>query len=102
MNQKIRVVFTKTGPLRFISHLDLMRLFQRSSRRAALAVALSQGFSPRPKISIAKALKLGVESSGEEAVFHMARRTDPDVFMVAINAQLPDGVKVVRAEESAV
>lgn len=99
MATKMRLVFTKQGPMRFISHLDLMRLFQRASRRAGLPVALTQGFSPHLKISIAKALKLGVESSSEEAVFHMERRIAPEEFKESINRELPDGVQVVAAQE---
>jgi len=85
--------------MRFISHLDLMRLFQRASRRADLPVTLTQGFSPHLKISIAKALKLGVESPSEEATFYMDKRVEPEVFKESMNKQLPEGVKVVRAEE---
>ena len=99
MAQKMRIVFTKLGPMRFISHLDLMRLFQRASRRADLPVTLTQGFSPHLKISIAKALKLGVESPSEEATFYMDKRVEPEVFKESINAQLPTGVQVVSAQE---
>ena len=59
----MKTVFSKTGDMRFISHLDLVRLFQRACRRAGLPVAVTKGFSPRLKISILKALKLGVEST---------------------------------------
>ncbi len=99
MAGKLKIIFSKTGDMRFISHLDLMRLFQRAVRRAELPVTLTQGFSPHLKISITRALKLGVESSGEEAVFHMDRDMRPENFVDAMNAKLPEGVRIVSAEE---
>ncbi len=82
----------------FISHLDLMRLFQRAARRAGLAVTVTKGFSPHLKISITRALKLGIESQAEEAIFYMDKEMPGDEFMKSINAKLPDGVKVIKAE----
>ena len=96
---KIDFVFSKKGELKFISHLDLMRLFQRVVRRAEMPVTLTKGFSPHLKISITRALKLGVESSGEEAVFHMDQAVRPQDFTDLMNAKLPEGVKILSAEE---
>ena len=83
----------------FISHLDLMRLFQRAARRACLPVTITQGFNPHLKISITKALKLGLESQGEDAVFHMNSAVRPQVFIDAMNAKLPEGVMILSASE---
>ena len=99
MGRLLKIVFSKTGDMRFVSHLDLMRLFQRAVRRAEMPVTLTQGFSPHLKISITRALKLGVESSGEEAVFHMDREMRPENFVDAMNAKLPEGVRILSAEE---
>jgi radical SAM-linked protein len=99
MSQKLKAVFSKTGDMRFISHLDLMRLFHRASRRAGLPAVITKGFSPRIKMSVAKALKLGVESRSEEAVFYMDSKLEPQSFADAINAKLPDGVQVMSARE---
>ena len=99
MSQKLRAIFSKRGDMRFISHLDLMRLFQRASRRAGLPVAVTKGFSPHLKISINRALKLGLESPSEEAVFYMDGKIDPVFFTKAINDKLPQGVEVNKAEE---
>jgi len=85
--------------MRFISHLDLMRLFHRALRRAGLPAVITKGFSPRIKMSIMKALKLGVESEHEEAVFYMNEKLSPQIFTARINVKLPDGVKVLSAEE---
>lgn len=98
MSEKIKVVFSKTGDMRFISHLDLMRLFQRASRRAHIPVTITKGFSPRLKISIMKALKLGVESAGEEAIFYLDEQMSPEYFLKAINRKLPDGIMIGSAE----
>ena len=65
----IDIIFSKQGQLRFISHLDLLRLFSRACRRARLPVVLSKGYSPKLKIKIKRALKLGIESRNEEAEF---------------------------------
>ena len=78
--------------MRFISHLDLVRLFQRASRRSGLPVTITKGFSPRLKISISRALKLGVESDREEAVFTLDGQVEPQVFVKTINEKLPAGV----------
>lgn len=83
--------------MRFISHLDLMRLFQRASRRANLPVTVTKGYSPHLKISITRALKLGVESRGEEAIFYMDEMVAPEEFTIAINGKLPDGVKIIKS-----
>ncbi len=64
---RINFVFTKKGLIKYISHLDLMRLFMRALRRADLPLKMTEGFSPHPKLSIKRALKLGVESDNEEA-----------------------------------
>jgi len=85
--------------MKFISHLDLVRLFQRASRRARLPVAMSQGFSPRLKISITRALKLGLEGMDQEAVFCIERPIASEEFMSSMNSSLPDGVKITRVEE---
>lgn len=85
--------------MRFVSHLDLVRLLHRASRRADIPVALTKGFSPRLKISVLNALKLGIESESEEAVFNLERDMAPGKFIAGINEKLPEGVKVLKAEE---
>ena len=86
--------------MRFVSHLDLVRVFQRALRRAGLPVTITRGFSPRLKVSITKALKLGVESLHEEAVICTDEPVGAENFIEAINKQLPEGIKVTGAEES--
>ncbi|MBP7056140.1 MAG: TIGR03936 family radical SAM-associated protein [Candidatus Omnitrophica bacterium] len=100
MSESMKVVFSKSGDMRFISHLDLVRMFQRASRRAEIPVTVTKGFSPHLKISIQKALKLGVESMSEEAVFYLDEKVTPDEFVRKMNSNLPEGVKIVKAEYS--
>lgn len=95
----MKIVFSKSGAMRFISHLDLVRLFQRALRRADLPVMITKGFNPRLKISITKALKLGLASLNEEAFIYMERNVKSESFKKAINEKLPEGIRVKKAEE---
>ncbi len=92
VRQKLNIVFSKKGLMRFISHLDLMRLFQRALRRANLPIAMTEGFSPRPKMSFKRALKLGVESESEEASFYINGWLSPEEFKTKLQGQLPEGI----------
>ncbi len=80
--------------MRFISHLDLMRVFSRAARRAELPLFISKGFSPHPKISIKRALKLGIESDNEEAEIILTKIMPLDEFCRRMNEQLPEGIRV--------
>ncbi len=88
------VVFDKTGPMRYISHLDLMRLFHRALRRAGFKLYFTKGFSPRPIIRINNAIKLGIEASGQQAEFVLEELVDRAVFIGRLNSQLPEGIKI--------
>lgn len=98
MKYKMWFCFTKTGLIRFISHLDLMRLFARSLRRASLPIYLSEGFSPHPKIAIKRALKLGIESLYEEAVVYLESKIDPETFKRRFQKRLPGDIKILGAK----
>ncbi|NQT06520.1 MAG: DUF2344 domain-containing protein [Candidatus Omnitrophica bacterium] len=97
MNEKVRIVFAKKGIMRFISHLDLMRLFQRAARRACIDVSLSKGFNPRPRISIQPAIKLGMESSSLEAVFRLDKCIRPAELKLKLQRTLPEGINILEA-----
>jgi hypothetical protein len=96
----IRVLFrfTKGEPIRFVSHLDLMRSFERVMRRAAFPVAYSQGFNPRPKMAFASALSVGATSDWELCQVDLAEET-PDASLPALvedlNRQCPPGLRVL-------
>ncbi len=94
LTYKVGFVFTKKGTMRFISHLDLMRLFTRALRRAELPVKMTQGFNPHPKFNIKRALKLGLESDGEEASVVLNEQVLPEEFMDRLQRQLPEGIEI--------
>lgn len=80
--------------MRYISHLDLMRLFTRAMRRAELPLKMSEGFSPHPKLSLKRALKLGVESEHEEASIVLRFPVTPEEFQDRLQKKLPEGIQV--------
>jgi radical SAM-linked protein len=90
----ISFIFTKKGTLKYISHLDLMRLFMRALRRAEFPLKISEGFNPHPKFSIKRALKLGLESENEQASVRLKEPVDPCVFKKRLQNQLPEGLRI--------
>lgn len=97
---KIRFSFSKRGAMRYISHLDLMRLFMRAMRRADLPLKMTEGFSPHPKLSIKRALKLGLESDNEEASIVLREFIKPEEFSERLQRQLPEGIEIKHAERN--
>lgn len=89
-----RALFEKVGTARFISHLDLMRLFQRAFKRAGLPLTHTQGFNPRPSVSIALPLSLGAESHCELLDFDLESPIPPEGIRDRLNAALIDGIRV--------
>ena len=87
--------------MKFISHLDLMRLFMRAVRRAALPIKMTEGFSPHPKISLKRALKLGVESDNEEATFVLREPVNPQEFKQRLQKELPEGIYIREVHSEA-
>lgn len=84
--------------MKYISHLDLMRLFMRAMRRADLPLKMTEGFNPHPKLSIKRALKLGVESENEEASITLKERVDNEEFKDRLQIQLPEGILIKDAQ----
>ena len=91
---KAIIYFSKTGLMRFISHLDLVRVFSRSLRRSELNLYFTKGFNPHPKISFKRALKLGEESLSEQAVIYLKEKVAPQEFKFKLNQQLPQGIEI--------
>ena len=90
-----RMLFEKTGKAVWISHLDLMRLFQRAFKRAGLPLTHTQGFNPRPSVSIALPLSVGVESKCELLDFQLENaQICFDEMKDALNKNLIAGVHV--------
>jgi len=98
-NQRIRVWFGKIGEIALVSHLDLVRLFDRVVRRAAIPISFTGGFHPGPRISIANALSLGATSSGEIVDFELTKVMDLETFKQQLTAQLPADLPVYQVEE---
>jgi len=94
-----RLRFTKLGKIRFTSHRDVARLFERALRKAAIDVAYTEGFSPRPKIAFGLALSTGHESLAEYLDVAL-QRDDVDVTELPgrLSSALPAGIDVVAAE----
>jgi len=95
--QRLRVKYSKTGAMIFLSHLELLTLFIRAVKRADIPVKYSQGFHPHPKFSFATALSVGVESSAEYLDIEVAPEFDADSLREALNRSLPDGMAVISA-----
>ncbi len=97
-NQRVRVRFGKEGEMRLVSHLDLVRLFDRAIRRAKLPISFTGGYHPGPRISIANALSLGMSSSGEIVDFDLKETLDLDEFRDRLSEQLPEGITIHAVE----
>ena len=89
-----RALFEKLDNARFISHLDLMRLFQRAFKRSGLPLTHTQGFNPRPSVSIALPLSLGAESHCELLDFDLESPVPSEGIRDRLNAALIDGIRV--------
>jgi radical SAM-linked protein len=98
--QRIRIRYAKRGPLRFTSHRDFARAFERALRRGAVPVAYSQGFTPHPKISYASAAPTGVASEAEYLEIGLQARVDPVALRAALDAALSPGLDVLAAVEA--
>ncbi len=84
--------------MRFISHHDLMRLFERAIRRGNIPILMSQGFNPRPRMSFPAALALGIEGIDEIIELELSRWIAPQKLRAHLNAQLPQGLAITSAE----
>lgn len=91
---KLKVSFAKKGDIRLISHLDLLRLFNRALRRSKMPVTISKGFNPRPKVSVTPALKLGKESDSLELQVRLDGWVEPSLFSERLQCQLPEGIEL--------
>ncbi|MDD4178489.1 MAG: TIGR03936 family radical SAM-associated protein [Candidatus Margulisbacteria bacterium] len=95
--QRIKVQYKKGAEVKFISHRDLMRAFQRAIRRADLPVAYSQGFNPHMKISWGNAIKVGATSDNEFAELQIDGWLKPLELIDRLNRHLPKGLEIIDA-----
>jgi radical SAM-linked protein len=92
--QRLRVRFSRGQEIKFISHLDIMRLWQRALQRAGISLAYSEGYTPHPRLSLAAPLALGITSEAELMDVFCTGRVSPHGFKTVVSQQLPTGIRV--------
>jgi radical SAM-linked protein len=97
--QRLRLRFRRGNEAKYITHLDLMRFWERALRRAGVALAYSEGHTPHPRLSLAAPLAVGVTSSAELMDVFLTRRIAPLELMRSLSAQLPAGIEVLEVVE---
>jgi len=100
--QRIRLRYTKRGRLRFTSHRDFQRAFERALRRAAVPMAYSAGFTPHPKVSYANAAPTGTGSEAEYLEIALTDRRDPEKLRELLDESMPQGLDIIEAVEARV
>jgi radical SAM-linked protein len=98
--QRLRIRYAKRGRLRFTSHRDFSRAFERALVRSRIPVAYSSGFNPHPRISYAGAAPTGAASEGEYLEIGLAQVVDPAEVLTALDTALPEGLDVLEVVES--
>ena len=98
--QRIRLRYTKRGRLRFTSHRDFQRAFERALRRAEVPMAYSAGFTPHPKVSYANAAPTGTGSEAEYLEIALTEPRDPERLRVLLDESMPAGLDIVEAVEA--
>jgi radical SAM-linked protein len=93
---RLRVRFCRGESVKYISHLDIMRLWQRALNRAGVPLAYSEGFNPHPRMSLAVPLALGVTSETEFLDIVLAEQVSPHSFSSALSRHLPAGIEIAQ------
>lgn len=94
-----RMMYAKEGPARYISHLDLLRTFERAIRRARLPIAFTSGFNPHPKISFAAPLGVGTAGEKEFADLELAGEVQATAIQRDLSAVLPEGLRLLEVRQ---
>lgn len=97
-SHRYRVFFSKTGPGRFLGHLEMVQVFLRAFRRAAIPLGYSKGFHPLPRVSFSQALPLGTESLEEWADVQLTRSVQEEDLEKALNRELPPFLRVTEVK----
>lgn len=97
--QRLRIVYRKSGPQRYVGHLELAGVFQRAARRADAPLAFSRGFHPLPRLSFGPPLQLGIASDAELVDAYLTETMKPDVLLSSLNAELPPGLAALSADQ---
>ncbi|MER6180791.1 TIGR03936 family radical SAM-associated protein [Streptomyces sp. NPDC001652] len=98
--QRIRLRYTKRGRLRFTSHRDFQRAFERALRRAEVPMAYSAGFTPHPKVSYANAAPTGTGSEAEYLEIALTQARDPEKLRILLDESMPTGLDIIDAVEA--
>ena len=96
--EKLRVIYSKSKEAVFISHLDTVKIIEQALSRADISVEFSKGFNPRPELSFAHPLSLGIESTGEIFEIILTEKIDIPYFIREMNKVLPSGLTILTAE----
>lgn len=92
---RLRTRFRRGEEIKFISHLDIMRLWERALHRAQIHLVYSEGFNPRPRISLAAPLSVGVTGEAELMDVFVTKSVSPHWFTNAVSRQLPRGIEIL-------
>jgi len=92
--QRLRLWFRVGGDKRYLSHHDMMRLWERVLRRAALPLRMSQGFNPRPKLSLVEPRSVGIASEAEVLEFELADWVNPEAVLGRLAREVPADVEI--------
>jgi radical SAM-linked protein len=99
LRQRLRLKFAKGAAIKYISHLDLTRTWERTFRRAGLPLVYSQGFNPRPRFQIAAGLPVGVTSRAELLDVWLMQPLEPERVLARLKVVSPPGLEVLDAVE---
>lgn len=94
---EIRIRFVRGEEVKYISHLDLMKVFERAARRAEVPIFYSQGFNPHPQMVFGLPLSVGVTSEAEYADIKLREDMEPEKMKNSLNGSLPEGIKIINA-----
>ncbi len=92
----LAVTFSKTGPARFLGHLEMVNLFMRALKRAKVPLRYSQGFHPKPKVTFSDPLPVGLESEAEIMQVQVNRKISPEKLVTLLQPLLPEGLGVTK------
>lgn len=97
--QCLRIRFSRGEEIKYISHLSLMRLWERALRRAEIPVAYSEGFNPHPRLSLAAPLPIGVTSEAELMDLILRKPLSPYSLICNMDQQLPSGIDILGVQQ---
>ncbi|MCL1983066.1 MAG: TIGR03936 family radical SAM-associated protein [Clostridiales bacterium] len=101
MRNKYVIELSKGGYMKYISHLDMVRLFKNAFKRAGIRLVYSQGFNPHPKLSLAQPLSLGYSSTCELLEFEIAEDLPPAEILDRMNPMMPKGIELFKCRRMA-